>query len=158
MTNRYKVYFIITIFLLSGLFACKQSPYYENELDIPESGWESNKAAVFDFSISDTLQIYDLIINISNTNDYRNSNLWLFIHTHSSKGKLASDTLEFILADEKGKWLGKKDGGVWHNDLIYQSQVRFPQTGKYSIEVIQGMRNLNLKGIKQVGLKIEEIK
>ncbi len=157
MTNRHIAYLIISFIVLSNLFACQQNIYFESKLEIPESSWESEKAAVFDFTISDTLQSYNLIIEIVNTNNYRNSNLWLFMRTHSSNGEIASDTIEFFLATEKGKWLGKKNGGSWQNDLLYKSNVRFPGTGKYSVEIIQGMRDLKLKGIKQVGIKIEEI-
>jgi len=70
---------------------------------------------------------------------------------------MASDTLEFFLATEKGKWLGKKDGGNWQNDLLYKLNIRFPKAGKYSVEIIQGMRVKSLKGIKKIGLRIDEI-
>lgn len=156
MSNKYISYSIFAVIILSGLYACKQNTFFESTLEIPGNKWESDKAAVFDFTISDTLQVYNLIIQIANTDHYRNSNLWLFIRTHSSNREIASDTLEFTLSNEKGKWLGEKDGKSWHNDLIYKSQIRFPQTGKYSVEITQGMRDLKLNGIEQVGFKITE--
>lgn len=156
MKDKYKVY-IVVFFVIGGLYGCKQNTFFESTLKMPESTWESDKAAVFDFTISDTLQVYNLIIEIANNDNYRNSNLWLFIRTHSSNGEIAGDTLEFALANEKGKWLGKKDGGNWQNDLLYKSNVRFPKPGKYSVEIIQGMRDKKLKGINKVGLRIKEI-
>lgn len=156
MSNKYIPFFIFSVIVLSGLYACKQNTFFESTLEIPGNSWESDKAAVFDYTIYDTLQVYDLIITVSNTDNYRNSNLWLFIHTHSSNGEMASDTLEFTLSNEKGKWLGEKEGKSWHNELIYKSKIRFPQTGKYSVEIIQGMRDLKLNGIEEVGFKIIE--
>jgi gliding motility-associated lipoprotein GldH len=156
MPNKYISYFIFAVIVLSGLYACKQNTFFESTLEIPGNKWESDKTAVFDFTISDTLQFYNLIIQIANTDNYRNSNLWLFIRTHLSKSEIASDTLEFILSNEKGKWLGEKVGKSWHNDLIYKSKIRFPQTGKYSVEITQGMRDLKLNGIEQIGFKILE--
>ena len=123
-------------------------------MNIPENVWESDKEAVFDFNITDTLQVYDLLITVSNTNDYRHSNLWLFVQTKTENGQVACDTLEYVLADEKGKWSGKKSRGEWFNQLMYKSKIRFPKTGKYTIEIIQGMRDIKLKGIKQVGIEI----
>ncbi len=158
MSNKYISYFICAVVVLSGLFACNQNNYFESSLELPENKWESDKATVFDFTIDDTLQVYDLVITITNSNNYRNSNLWLFIHTHSLNSKIASDTLEFILSDEKGKWLGEKVSKGWHHNLNYKSQIRFPKTGKYSIEIIQGMRDLKLDGIEQVGFMIKESK
>ena len=158
MSNKYISYFIFAVVVLSGLFACNQNNYFESSLDLPENKWKSDKAAVFDFNINDTLKVYNLIITITNNDNYRNSNLWLFIRTQSSNSEIASDTLEFILSDEKGKWLGKKVGESWHHNLNYKSQIRFPKTGKYSIEIIQGMRDLRLDGIEQVGFMIKESK
>ena len=149
----FKNSFTLIVFVII-LQACSQNVYYESRLDIPENNWESDKEAVFDFNINDSLQIYDLLITVSNTNDYRYSNLWLFVGTRAIDGHIANDTLEYILADEKGKWFGEKSGDIWFNQLMYKSKIRFPKTGKYSIEVIQGMRDENLKGIKQVGIKL----
>jgi len=154
MSNKYIPYFIFAVIVLSGLYACKQNTFFESKLEIPGNSWESDKAAIFDFTVADTLQVYDLIITITNSDNYRNSNLWLFIRTFSSNSEMASDTLEFTLSNEKGKWLGEKDGKNWHNDLIYKSKIRFPQIGKYSVEIIQGMRDLKLNGIEEVGFKI----
>jgi len=156
MTNKHLIYLLI---IIVGLFqACSQNLFFESSLDIPNNTWESDKEAVFDFEITDSLQVYDLLITISNTNDYRHSNLWLFVHTKATNGQIASDTLEYVLADEKGKWTGEKSGDAWLNQLMYKSKIRFPKTGKYTIEIIQGMRDVKLKGIKQVGIEINTTK
>jgi len=143
---------------MNGLFACKQKPFYESSIEIPGSVWESNKAATFKFSVTDTLQMYDISIMLSNSNSYRNSNIWLFVRTHTLNNTVANDTLEYTLANEKGKWLGDKDSDMWYNSLVYKSKIRFPQKGDYTIEIMQGMRDLKLKGINQVGLKINKAK
>lgn len=151
--NNKELFYLLLIFV--GLFqSCSQNIFYHSRLDIPDNIWESDKEAIFDFDISDTLQVYDLLITLANTNDYRHSNIWLFVNTKAANGQIAADTLEYILADEKGKWAGKKSGDAWTNQLMYKTKIRFPKTGKYSIEIIQGMRDLKLKGIKQVGVKI----
>jgi len=152
MVNKYL--FFLLLFIVGLLLACSQNTFYESRLDIPNNTWESDKEAVFDFDIADSLQVYDLLITISNTNDYRHSNLWLFVRTKTKNGQIASDTLEYILADEKGKWSGKKSGNIWFHQLMYKSKIRFPKTDKYTIEIIQGMRDIKLKGIKQVGIEV----
>ncbi len=156
MPNKTISYFLFTTLVISGLFACKQNLFYESNLEIPEQIWENDKAAVFDFLINDTSEVYNLIISLSYTSDYRNSNLWLFVYTSLGNSQIAGDTLEYTLSNEKGKWIGKEKSDSWHNDFVYKSGVRFPKAGKYTVEIIQGMRNLKLKGIKQVGIKIEK--
>jgi gliding motility-associated lipoprotein GldH len=127
-------------------------------LDIPDNTWEAEKAAVFDFMIKDSSQVFNLFIEIGNTNDYRYSNLWLLVKTSVKEGDIAYDTLEYFLADERGKWLGAKNGNVFLNNFVYKNGVRFPRQGKYSVEIIQLMRDEKLKGINKVGFKIENLK
>ena len=148
-------YILIAISLV--LFACSDNTYFDAELNIPESNWDAKKAAIFDFDITDSLQIVNLYIKITNTEDYRYSNLWLLVKTYSSQGDIAYDTLQYLLADEKGKWLGNKKNNTYLNNFVYKSNVRFPKNGKYSVEIIQLMRDINLKGIKKVGFRIKKV-
>ncbi len=150
-----KYIFIIFVVLIS---ACNQATYFDSSLDIPNNTWEAEKAAVFDFMIKDSSQVFNLFIEIGNTNDYRYSNLWLLVKTSVKEGDIAYDTLEYFLADERGKWLGAKNGNVFLNNFVYKNGVRFPRQGKYSVEIIQLMRDEKLKGINKVGFKIENLK
>lgn len=149
-------YILITLTIL--ISACNNSTYFDNSLDIPGSKWEAEKAAVFDFKIDDSTQVFNLFIKIANTNNYRYSNLWLLVKTSVEEGDIAYDTLEYFLADEKGKWLGKKNGEVFLNRFPYKNNVRFPRKGKYAVEIIQLMRDEKLNGINKVGLNIEKLK
>ncbi len=148
----------ILIILTVLISACNSATYYDSSLDIPEHTWDAEKAAVFDFNVQDSSQVFDLFIKIANTNNYRYSNLWLLVKTSVEEGDIAYDTLEYFLADEKGKWLGKKEGEAFLNNFPYKNEVRFPRKGKYSVEIIQLMRDEKLKGINKVGFKIEKIK
>lgn len=150
-----KYIFVIFIVFVS---ACNQNTYFDSSLDIPDNTWEAKKAAVFDFIIKDSSQVFNLFIEISNTNDYRYSNLWLLVKTSVKEGDIAYDTLEYFLADERGKWLGTKNGNMFLNNFVYKNGVRFPRQGKYSVEIIQLMRDEKLKGIDKVGFKIENLK
>ncbi len=150
-----KYIFIIFVVFIS---ACNQATYFDGGLDIPDNTWEAEKAAVFDFMIKDSSQVFNLFIEIGNTNDYRYSNLWLLVKTSVKEGDIAYDTLEYFLADERGKWLGAKNGNVFLNNFVYKNGVRFPRQGKYSVEIIQLMRDEKLKGINKVGFKIENLK
>ena len=150
-------YFVIIITVLF-LSACEGNTYFESNLEIPDNTWDAEQAAVFDFEIPDSLQTFDLYLKIANTNEYRYSNLWLLVKTFRKEGDVAFDTLEYFLADEKGKWLGEKNGDEFLNNLPYKAKVRFPKSGKYSVEIIQLMRDLKLKGISRVGFEIKKVK
>jgi gliding motility-associated lipoprotein GldH len=78
------------------------------------------------------------------------------VKTTFPNGKFSTDTLECILADEKGKWLGKGLGDIYDNQIPFKRNVRFPQAGTYVFEIQQGMRSDNIPLIMDVGLRIEK--
>ena len=53
-------------------------------------------------------------------------NIYLFVTTTSPDGKTITDTLQYNLADEKGKWYGKGFGDIHELNLPYKSNVYFP--------------------------------
>jgi len=80
----------------------------------------------------------------------------LFIKTVFPNGKFSNDTLECVLADEKGKWLGTGLGDIYDNQIPFKRNVRFPMAGTYRFEIEQGMRTETVPLIMDVGLRIEK--
>jgi gliding motility-associated lipoprotein GldH len=70
---------------------------------------------------------------------------------------MSVDTLECLLADEQGSWLGKGAGNVWDNQILLKKNVRFPRKGVYSFLITQGMRKDPLVDVADVGLRIERV-
>ena len=66
------------------------------------------------------------------------------------------DTIEFILADQTGRWLGKGWGNLKENDILLKSNLTFPLSGDYSFLVQHAMRKDTLHGISNIGLRIEK--
>lgn len=145
------------IFLLAMLMpACNESVIYESNQRIPGNEWNRFDLHRFEVDIDDTVNIYNLMINVRNTGEYPRSNLFLFVSASSPSGAFTRDTLEFILAEPSGKWLGKGFGSVWQNRFYYRRNVRFPERGKYLFEFEQAMRIDDLPGILDIGLRIEK--
>jgi gliding motility-associated lipoprotein GldH len=147
------------LFLLLMLFiGCKYKGIYEQSFDIPQGEWGKGRIVRLDIPVTDTINGHNIFIEIRNTNDYPYSNLFLFITTYSPNGANKRDTVEIPLADEKGKWLGRGLGGILSNEINFKHNVRFPVSGNYKIEVVQGMRDEVLKGIMDVGIRVERVK
>ncbi len=68
-----------------------------------------------------------------------------------------TDTLNFRLADDRGRWLGRGIGDLYFIRLPYKQDILFPYKGIYRFEIVQGMRT-DLEGIRDVGLRVERIK
>ena len=72
--------------------------------------------------------------------------------------KALIDTVEFTIADNKGKWIGSGIGDIHDVRLVYRRNVRFGQTGNYVFYIQHGMRETEIKEITDVGIRIEDSK
>jgi len=146
--------------MITFVTSCNFDSIYERSVDIPKEEWKKNQAITFDIPIADTINGYRIVVNVRNSNEYPYSNLFLFLTTFSPNGNSIKDTLEMTLADNKGKWLGSGFGGTWSTEAILRNNmvIRFPSSGSYKIEVIQAMRDDILRGIKDIGIKVERAK
>lgn len=139
------------------LFSCDTNQVYEKNVEIDDFKWNINDTIEFNVSIQDTLSPHNIYFNVRNTSKYPMQNLYVFIHTHSPNGMLLKDTLEFYLADDRGRWTGSGWGDIYDNQFLYKKNVRFPVSGTYTFKYTQGMRTETLRYISDVGLRIEKV-
>ena len=156
-TSLYLAGMLVALIMVTS---CGFNSIYEKSIDIPNEEWSKNQPVKFDIPVADTINGFRIVVNVRNNDEYPYSNLFLFLTTYSPKGASIRDTLEMTLADEKGKWLGKGFGGVWSSDIVLRNNrvIRFPSSGTYRIEIIQAMRDDVLRGIKDIGIKVERAK
>jgi gliding motility-associated lipoprotein GldH len=146
----------ILVFIALLLNSCGFHAIYDEQVNIPDGKWQKDNAVKFDVLINDTLTSCDFMLNLRNTADYRYSNLYVFLITRFPNGNLTRDTIECVLADHTGKWLGKGWGNTLDNQIVLKSGLRFPIKGKYQFFVQQAMRADTLTGIVNVGLRIQQ--
>jgi gliding motility-associated lipoprotein GldH len=154
---------ILTIFL--ALVSCGTNVEYSQYQRIDSTiGWEKNNLLKFDYVAKDTNQLYDVYINVRNAESYPFRNLFMFLHTTYPNGIKITDTVECILADDKGKWMGSGMGDLFDNSILFKKNARFHQLGKYTFSFEQAMRfgDKNtidpLPLISDVGITIEKAK
>lgn len=152
--NRISAAFVFVSLLF--LAACDSTRVYEENNELPEHEWTVRNKLSFNFFISDTITPHNFYFNVRNADDYSYSNIFVFMNTKFPNGKMKRDTIEFVLADESGRWLGKGQGDLLDNQLLYMKAKRFPLKGKYTIEVEQAMRRQSLPGIYNAGIRIEK--
>jgi gliding motility-associated lipoprotein GldH len=154
-----KILVFISLFSILIFFtSCDRNRVFEEYKTIPENLWYINNKVTFDVNISDTVSVDNLYINIRNSGSYSYSNLFVFLTTYLPDNTASKDTLECTLADASGKWLGNGLGDIWDNKILFKRNFRFPHTGKYRFEMVQGMRINPLPLIADVGLRIEKVK
>lgn len=141
---------VILSLTLLGLVACSETGYEKN-ISIASDGWHKDSVVRFDFEVKDLTQPYQMSIYLRNDNAYPYANIYLFVNLIHPDGVVTRDTAQYDLADAYGKWLGKGWCANYDNELLFQDNYRFAATGVYRIEITQAMRQLRLKGIKDVG-------
>lgn len=149
--------------LISGLVtllmmtSCDPSRVFDEYQTIPGAVWEKDTTWAFSFNIARTTQNNNIWFNVRNDQNYEFSNLWLFVTLEAPSGKAVTDTVQLLLADPAGKWLGKGFSGVYDNRLIFRRNVFFPESGRYTLYVRHGMRPVTLRGITDMGIRIEKL-
>lgn len=133
---------------------CGENAVCQDSKMLPADGWRKNDLVSFDFDLTDTTGAYNVLVDIRNNNDYPFQNFWLFIHSVLPDSTEFSDTLNCVLADNYGRWLGKSSGSMYHVPVAFRISTKFPQTGKYHFDLVQGMRMDTLPGISEIGMRI----
>ncbi len=149
--------------ILFGIISCNKNIVFTKYERIDENtGWAKNQLLKFDFDSKDTNQLHDVYINVRNAESYPFRNLFMFLHTTYPNGTKVTDTIECILADDRGKWLGSGMGDLYDNSILFKKNARFKQLGKYNFAFEQAMRygdknSLDpLPLIMDVGITIEK--
>jgi gliding motility-associated lipoprotein GldH len=142
--------------LIILLFSCGKSPLIDKSMEVSETAWDVKDNFKIELIVDDTISNFNFYINIRNTTDYKNSNFFLFIKTIFPSGEIAIDTLGCFLADNEGKWLGKGNGKIKDNKILFKKDAIFAMKGKYVFEIEHAMREKQISGIKSIGLRIEK--
>jgi len=158
-----KIGFLWSIIWL--LYSCQSDVVYTKYQTIDKAEWTPNQVVIFEIEMQDSLQAYDVFINLRNNKEYGFSNLFLITQMTFPNQTSVVDTLEYEMTDANGRFLGTGFSDTKENKLFYKENVRFHQSGMYLFQVKHAMRKRNevsgldpLKGITDVGISIEKIK
>ncbi|MDN3665094.1 gliding motility lipoprotein GldH [Algibacter miyuki] len=158
LPNNSFLFFLIAAFVFTS---CDPNRVFDDYQSVPNT-W--NKEHVISFKVNpvDSVKPLDLFVNIRNTNEYKFSNLFLIVEMINPNGKIQKDTLEYKMAEPSGKLLGTGYTDIKENKLWYKEGFVFNETGDYTINIQQAMREngkvngvKNLDGITDVGFRIE---
>ena len=156
MNNKFRNFcFFSLLLLVCALFSCNHNTFYHKTDVFPNETWNANTTLNYEFSILDSLQFYNIYVDVRNNTDYPYQNLYLFFTTQFPDNSRFTDTLNCILCDAYGRWTGKGSGRIKENRFTLKSKVRFQQKGDYIFSVQQAMREDDLKGITDFGITLQ---
>ena len=136
--------------------SCDSSIVFEEYKSFENQNWNTDSAAFFNYAITDTTSTNTVKIKLRHTVEYEFQNLILFVETD------VIDTVELMLANKEGMWLGGGIGDVREFEFEYQNAKLFSKKGNYSFKIEQAMRYgmaekiQVLNNVLAVGLSIEK--
>lgn len=150
---------VVSIILIVLSFsACTETPFFEKQVDIPNSTWTYDNKPEFLVSINDTTPQYDLFLVLDHSFDFSYQNLYLKITTGFPQIEDKTEQLSVDLANMKGEWIGDCNSNNCVEKVYLLEKFKFAAAGEYSFTVEQFSREENLTGINSLNLQIFETK
>lgn len=149
------------IFLLELLFFACSDPNIIVDKTISfeqELGWIQKQPIRYDVNIDDSLANYAMYVVVRQNNAYPFYNLYFSPSIINAAGKTIQKGLaETILYDPvTGKPKGDGFGDIYEKKFLIYSNLKFPNKGKYRIQLEQSMRVDTLAGIVSMGIYVEK--
>lgn len=151
---RYIALFSLMLSLMA-LTSCGKKLFFDDVQALPKEGWDKNQKLRFSIEVNDTVSTFQFAMHIRNDVNYRYSNVYFFLETQFPNGNITRDTLECVVADPYGKWLGSGYGKLKQNLIVLNPSIKFPLKGQYTFDIQQAMRDEVLEGITDIGLRVE---
>jgi len=135
--------------------SCDNSIVFEKYKSFENQEWNTDSLVSFDYTITDTISTYKLVLNVRHGVEYEYQNLFLFVKSDSS-----ADTIELLLADKSGKWLGSGIGDIREIKSLFAVEKMYLKKDNNTIKIEQAMRYgsaekiTNLKFIDAIGISI----
>ena len=144
------------------IFSCSEPTFFMNYKDF-NGHWPVYEKVLFTLDKGSENPV-NLMIYIRNNKQYPYSNLFLIAKLKTGDSLLLCDTLEYAMADARGKWLGKGFLEVKESKLWWRENYQLPAVENINVQLEHALRSNNseqgldnLEGIVGVGFAMEEI-
>ena len=155
MVNNAFRYLIFIIFIFV-LIECNQNEVYYKFALIPQNEWDRYDKVTFDIdSVSIKLEHkYAISIEVTHDISYQYKNLWIYIDEIINDSVVVRDTMECLLTDYEGNWMGSGNGPTRQISILYKQNLRLDTANQYQVYIHHAMQDPILKGIEKIGLKV----
>ncbi|OUR98099.1 gliding motility lipoprotein GldH [Flavobacteriales bacterium 33_180_T64] len=158
-------YWLICVLLIVVSVSCDANRVFDEYKSVSNE-WDKDNKVEFKLTPPDSINEYNLFVNLRNTEDYKYSNLFLIVELNYPNGKVLKDTLEYTMTNPDGTFLGTGFTDVKENKLWYKGYKEpfvFDESGEYTVNIQHAMRQNGsvdgidkLEGITDVGFRIEQ--
>lgn len=157
-------FFYLLLFVV-GFMSCDDKMVFDEYKTISGKSWDKDEILSFSVKAPDTINNYNLYVNLRNNNDFKFSNLYLIVEMTFPHGKTIKDTLTYKMSRPDGSFLGTgftdlKENKLWYKG--YENPFIFEESGDYSVNIQHAMRENGqvegiekLEGVTDVGFRVE---
>ncbi len=147
---------LIFLFIVSCTHSNLQKPYEFS------NGWKNGEVVKFDFKVSDSKTNQDLFLILRHNKNYQFSNIFLITEFQFEKDSIKTDTLEYRLSANSGKWLGEQKLSIVEHKLPFKMNLELQKDSLYTLQIRNSMRLnneispiQNLENVLDLGLLME---
>ena len=120
--------------------------------------WHMDSVIIAQWEPNESEEPVFMSMYIRHTTDYPYNNIYLFRSIESTQGMEYTDTINVALANSLGIWNGSGMSNLKTIEFpIGKGAVRFRNDERYTLKIVQGMRDTLLYGIQDVGVQFEQI-
>ncbi len=152
-----KRFFAILFLFAIAISSCDPNRIFEENQSVENNTWKYEDVKTFSFDIQDTTSQVNIYVNLRTTTDYPYNNIYMYLYSEYPGGISLKDTLQFLLAEPDGKWLGENSGTVIEFKSLVSSGGQFTRSGTYTFRLQQAMEENDLTEIVDVGMRIEKM-
>lgn len=149
--------FFPLLLLFSLLVSCKNGELFNEQHTIKNSVWNRFEAETFEFESTNSDDFYNLYLYAEiDTTQYLARTLPLNINLYSSNGERRMFTATITLRDSHGASKGTLlDNGNIFAEQCARKMFCFNSVGHYTLELGQATHYYDIRGIKKIGVRIE---
>lgn len=139
------------------LAGCSETAYF-SACHTVTGALAENDVIAFEFEVEDTSAVYDVIVDVSHDRDYKFQNFYTQMSTLFPNGDTIRDVVSLDLMNRKGESNGQCSSTVCTVNFLVQQHIYFKEAGPYSISMKQYSRLDSLEGIREICLRIREVR
>ena len=122
-----------------------------------DNRWQKSDAKVYEFTIDDDSQLYDLTFRFSHVYDYQFDSVPIAFSIENPKGEKENFNIDLAIKDSSGKQLAECAGDVC--DLKFKIKEKMKLTkGTYKVTVSQSFNGPYLPNVIGIGLDVNGVK
>jgi len=142
---------ILLALIVLTIWSCdNRAIVHEQEVVFEDNAWDYGEKLDIEFSIADTTQTYDLVLEIEHDPEYPYQNFYTHFTTIYPEGKKVKDVVSMELANRMGQWNGTCKRNSCVAEILLRGNTLFKSTDIHKISIEQYSREARLEGIDKV--------